>query len=84
MSDKVVSLRGEFVPTFGVVNPQVVEQIEKLLALALAGEITGIQAATIDGNACAGLVRAGAVTYSMVGMLYCATHEAIQTLQAAE
>lgn len=80
----VVGLRGVFVPTFGEPNPQVIEQIEKLMALAVAGEIVGIQAVTIDGAACASLVRAGSITYSIVGMLHAAAHEAITAIQATE
>ena len=84
MSEKVVSLHGTFIPTCDKPNPHVIEQIERMLSLAQAGEIAGIQAVTIDGNACAGLIRAGSVTYSMVGMLHCAAHEAIQAIQAME
>lgn len=80
----VVGLHGAFVPTFGEPDPQVVEQAERLLSLARAGEIVGIQAVTINGHACASLTRAGSVTYSMVGMLHAAAHEAIQSIQASE
>lgn len=84
MSEKVVSLRGEFVPTFGEPNPHVVEQAEKLLELARAGQIVGMQAVTLDGNACASLHRAGSITYSLIGMLHCASIEAVQAMQASE
>ena len=80
----VVGIHGAFVPTFGEPNAQVVEQVERLLALALSGEIVGIRAVTIDGSACASLTRAGSVTYSMIGMLHGAAHEAIQAIQAIE
>lgn len=79
----VVGLRG-CAPCVKEPNPDVVAQVEALLDLARAGEITGIQCVGVGPDALASLYRAGGVSYSAVGMLFCAAHEAIDRINRDE
>jgi hypothetical protein len=76
----VVGLRG-CAPCVKEPNADVVAKCEELLALALAGEITGIQCVTVSADALAGLARAGGLSYSAIGMLHYAAHEAVEEMR---
>lgn len=79
----VVGLRG-CAPCVKEPNADVVAKCEELLELARSGEITGIQCVTIAPDALAGLMRAGALSYSAIGMLHYAAHHAVRDLDRSE
>jgi hypothetical protein len=73
MSDNVVALRGEFQPPAAEVNQRLIEEIERLLQAARAGEIIGMAGAYLHKDKCASYSFAGVIgAYSLVGGLECA------------
>ncbi len=73
MSDKVVALRGEYHPPKQEANERLVEEIERLLDLARAGEIVGMAGTYLHKDKAASYSYAGVVgSYSLVGGLECA------------
>jgi hypothetical protein len=79
----VVGLRG-CAPCVKEAKPEVIAKAEELLELARAGEITGIQCVTVSPNGLASLYRAGGVSYSAVGMMFCAAHEAVEQINGQD
>lgn len=78
--NNVVGLRG-CAPCVKEPDADVVAKCEELLELARAGEITGIQCVTVSPDALAGLSRAGRISYSAIGMLHYAAHEAVEDIR---
>ena len=76
----VVGLRG-CAPCVKEAVPEVVAKIEELLELARSGEVTGIQCVTVGPDALAGLLCAGGLSYSAIGMLHYAAHEAVEEMR---
>ena len=76
MSDNVVGLRGAYVPPAeeetGSVNPTVIEELERLLEAAKAGEIVGFAGTYLHKDRSAGYSYAGPVSgYAVIGALEC-------------
>lgn len=76
MSDNVVGLRGAYVPPteeeLPVTNPTVVEELERLLEAAKAGEIVGLAGTYLHKDRVVGYSYAGPVSgYAMIGALEC-------------
>ena len=73
MSDKVVALRGEFKPQQPEVNERLIEELERLLEAARAGEIIGMAGSYLHPEKGASYSFAGVVgSYSLIGGLECA------------
>ena len=73
MSDNVVALRGELQAAAVQVNERLVEEIERLLEAARAGEIIGMAGTYLHKDKGASYSFAGMVgAYSLVGGLECA------------
>ncbi|WP_026871988.1 hypothetical protein [Inquilinus limosus] len=76
MSDNVVGLRGAYVPPAveetPAANPTVVEELERLLEAAKAGEIVGLAGAYLHKDRVVGYSYAGPVSgYAVIGALEC-------------
>lgn len=76
MSDNVVGLRGAYVPPAEeeapAANPTVVEELERLLEAAKAGEIVGFAGTYLHNDRSAGYSYAGPVSgYAMIGAIEC-------------
>ena len=73
MSDNVVALRGDVPVSFAVVNERLVEEMERLLEAARAGEIVGLAGAYLHRDKSASYSFAGSVgSFSLIGGLECA------------
>lgn len=73
MSDNVVALRGELRLPEAVVNERLVEEMERLLQAARAGEIVGMAGTFLHKDKGASYSFAGSVSsYSLIGGLECA------------
>lgn len=72
MSENVISLRGLFTPPSAEPNSTVIEELERLLEAARAGEILGMAGAYIHKDKVVSYSYAGAVaSYGMLGGLDC-------------
>jgi hypothetical protein len=72
MSDKVVSLRGTFEPEALKPNNTLVEELERLLAAARAGEIVGMAGSYCHPDRSATYSYAGVVgSFGLIGALDC-------------
>lgn len=72
MSEKVVSLRGEFIFPPPQPNHTLIEEIERLLEAARAGEIVGMAGTYVHKDKAVSYSYAGAVaSYGMLGGLEC-------------
>jgi hypothetical protein len=76
MSDNVIGLRGAYVPPAEeeaeAANPTVVEELERLLEAAKAGEIVGFAGAYLHNDRSAGYSYAGPVSgYAVIGAVEC-------------
>ena len=68
MSENVISLRGHFTPPSAEPNTTVIEELERLLEAAKAGEILGLAGAYIHKDKVVSYSYAGAVaSYGMLG-----------------
>jgi hypothetical protein len=73
MADNVVALRGELPPQTAEPNERLVEELERLLEAARAGEIVGMAGAYLHKERGASYSFAGAVgSYGLIGGLECA------------
>lgn len=59
-------------------NPDVVEALKRLVALAETGELQGFAAAYVSGDDYVSSTQAGAMTISLVGMVSILHHEMAQ------
>jgi hypothetical protein len=76
MTDNVVSLRGSFAPPSAQPSPQpnpnVIQELERLLAAAKAGDIVGLAGTYVHKDKIVSYSYAGAVaSYGMIGGLDC-------------
>ncbi len=72
MSDNVISLRGQYAPPSPEPNATVIEELERLLEAARAGEILGLAGAYVHRDKVISYSYAGAVaSYGMLGGLDC-------------
>jgi hypothetical protein len=72
MSNNVISMRGHLLPPAAEPNSNVVEELERLLEAARAGEIVGLAGAYVHRDKVVSYSYAGAVaSYSMLGGLDC-------------
>lgn len=72
MSDNVVSLRGNLTVTPAEPNRTLIDELERLLAAARAGEITGMAGCYVHKDKIVSYSYAGAVaSYGMLGGLDC-------------
>jgi hypothetical protein len=72
MSENVISLRGHYTPPSPEPNATVVEELERLLQAAKAGEILGLAGAYVHRDKVISYSYAGAVaSYGMLGGLDC-------------
>ena len=73
MSDNVVALRGELKLQQSEVNERLIEEIERLLEAARAGEIVGMVGSYLHKDKGASYSFAGIVgSYGLIGGLECA------------
>jgi hypothetical protein len=83
MSDNVVALRGELKPQRSEVNERLVEELERLLEAARAGEIVGMVGSYLHKDKCASYSFAGMIgSYGMIGGLECAKARLMALAQA--
>ena len=72
MSAEVVGLHGVFAPVHHEPNPKLVEELERLLEAARAGEIVGLTGAYLHKEHGVSYSYAGAIgTFGMLGALDC-------------
>ncbi|WOJ89819.1 hypothetical protein RZS28_00450 [Methylocapsa polymorpha] len=72
MSEKIVSLRGAVTAPPAQPNPTVIQELERLLAAAKAGDIVGFAGAYVHKDKAVAYSYAGAVvSYGMLGGLDC-------------
>ncbi|WP_395667256.1 hypothetical protein [Methylocella sp.] len=72
MSENVIGLRGDFAPPPAEPNATVVEELERLLEAARAGEIRGFAGAYVHRDKVVSYSYAGSVaSYAMLGGLDC-------------
>jgi len=69
MGDKVVSIKGQPIVPPGTVDPIVVAELERLLAQAQSGEISGIAYVTLFRDDCTNYSRVGRLTRAVLGTL---------------
>ena len=84
MSDNVVALRGELKPPQAAeVNERLVEEVERLLEAARAGEIVGMAGSYLHKDKSASYSFAGIVaSYGLIGGLECAKARLMGLAQA--
>ncbi len=72
MSDKVVNIRGGFALPSAQPNPTLIEELERLLDAARAGEIVGMAGTYVHRDKTVSYSYAGAIaSYGMLGGLDC-------------
>lgn len=72
MSAKVVGLFGSYEPVHSEPNPKLIEELERLLEAARAGEIVGLTGAYLHREHAVSYSYAGAIgTFGMLGALDC-------------
>ncbi|WGJ14844.1 hypothetical protein QEV83_00530 [Methylocapsa sp. D3K7] len=72
MSDKVVNIRGGFAFPSSQPNPTLIEELERLLEAARAGEIVGMAGTYVHRDKTVSYSYAGAIaSYGMLGGLDC-------------
>jgi hypothetical protein len=85
MSNNVISLRGEFTPPTSEPNSTVVEELERLLEAARAGEILGLAGAYVHRDKVVSYSYAGAVaSYGMLGGLDCVKERLLRIATAQD
>jgi hypothetical protein len=85
MSSNVISLRGEFTPPTSEPNSTVVEELERLLEAARAGEILGLAGAYVHRDKVVSYSYAGAVaSYGMLGGLDCVKERLLRIATAQD
>lgn len=85
MSSNVISLRGEFTPPTYEPNSTVVEELERLLEAARAGEILGLAGAYVHRDKVISYSYAGAVaSYGMLGGLDCVKERLLRIATAQD
>lgn len=85
MSDNVVSLRGKFTPPDAEPNATVIEELERLLKAAKAGEIRGLAGAYVHKDKVVSYSYAGAVaSYGMLGGLDCVKERLLRIATAQD
>lgn len=77
--DKVVSLRGAFIPALSTGDKDVTEILRDLLVKAEAGEIIGISAAYVHRDLTAAWSRGGSLgSFSIIGAVECMKYELVK------
>jgi len=85
MTDNVVSLRGHVTLESGKPNPTVVEELERLLEAARAGEIIGLAGSYIHKDKMVTYSYAGAVaSYGLLGGLDCVKERLVRIALAKQ
>jgi hypothetical protein len=85
MSNNVISLRGQFTPPTSEPNSTVVEELERLLEAARAGEILGLAGAYVHRDKVVSYSYAGAVaSYGMLGGLDCVKERLLRIATAQD
>ncbi|SFK00652.1 hypothetical protein [Methylocapsa palsarum] len=89
MSDNIVSLRGKFIPPAAEPNAEpnaiVIEELERLLKAAKAGEIRGLAGAYVHKDKVVSYSYAGAVaSYGMLGGLDCVKERLLRIATAQD
>ncbi|MGA3342359.1 MAG: hypothetical protein ABSD11_17520 [Methylocella sp.] len=85
MSEKVVSLRGNFNVPPAQPNNTLIEEIERLLEAARAGEIVGMAGTYVHKDKAVSYSYAGAVaSYGMLGGLDCVKERLLRIALAKE
>lgn len=75
MMSKVVGLRGEEIKPRGEPRPEVVEAAEKLLALAVSGEVTGVCISMHHADECVSSLRQGDFSFRLIGLAQTLVHD---------
>jgi hypothetical protein len=85
MSDNVISLRGNFTVPSAEPNSTVIEELERLLEAARAGEILGVAGAYVHRDKVVTYSYAGAVgSYGMIGGLDCVKERLLRIATSQE
>jgi hypothetical protein len=85
MSNYVISLRGQFTAPIAESNSTVVEELERLLEAARAGEIVGLAGTYVHRDKVVSYSYAGAVaSYGMLGGLDCVKERLLRIAMAQD
>jgi hypothetical protein len=85
MAENIVSLRGEYIPSSPEPNATVIEELERLLKAARAGEIRGLAGAYVHRDKVVSYSYAGAVAgYGMLGGLDCVKERLLRIATAQD
>lgn len=85
MSENVISLRGNFTAPPAQPNSTVIEELERLLEAARAGEILGVAGAYVHRDKVVTYSYAGAVaSYGMIGGLDCVKERLLRIATSQE
>jgi hypothetical protein len=85
MAENIVSLRGEYIPSSPEPNATVIEELERLLKAARAGEIRGLAGAYVHRDKVVSYSYAGAAAgYGMLGGLDCVKERLLRIATAQD